>query len=147
MDWLVEWGYVGLFIGAFISATILPLSSEVFLVALLTRSGVDPYIAIGSATMGSWLGGLTTYYVGYLGNWEWIERWLRISHDKLIAQQSKIRRWGSLLALMVWTPFIGDVLAVALGFYRVDFRSTAIYMLIGKGARYIVWALIYYLVR
>ncbi|MFR9651996.1 MAG: DedA family protein, partial [Rikenellaceae bacterium] len=98
MEWLVEWGYVGLFIASFISATVLPLSSEVFLVALLTRSGVDPYIAIGAATMGSWLGGLTTYYVGYLGNWVWIERWLRVSHERLIAQQSKVRRWGALLA-------------------------------------------------
>ena len=55
------------------SATILPLSSEVFLVAMLTQSDVDPYLAIIAATLGNWTGGLTTYYIGYLGNWTWIE--------------------------------------------------------------------------
>ncbi len=115
--------------------------------ALLTRSGVDPYIAISAATLGSWVGGLTTYYVGYLGNWKWIEKYLGVKHERLIAQQSKIRRWGSMLAFMVWVPFIGDVLAVALGFYRVDFKSCSIYMLLGKGLRYIVWAILFYWVE
>ncbi len=144
MEWLIGWGYLGLFIGAFISATIFPLSSEVILVALLTHKGIDPYIAISCATLGSWLGGVTTYYIGYLGNWKWIERYLRVSKEKLSTQQAKIRRWGSLLALMVWVPLFGDVFAVALGFFRVNFRNTAINMLIGKCARYIIWAIIYY---
>lgn len=147
MDWLIEWGYIGLFIGAVIGATIFPFSSEVILLALLTHPDTDPYLAIGCATVGNWLGGLTSYYVGYLGRWDWMERYLGVKRKTLEAQREKVRRWGAWLALMTWTPFIGDVLAVALGFYRADFRQSALFMLIGKGGRFIVWTMLYYWVE
>ncbi|MFI3292522.1 MAG: YqaA family protein [Rikenellaceae bacterium] len=143
IDFLVEWGYIGLFIGAFIAATILPFSSDVMLVGLLA-TGSDPIMAITSATLGNWLGGLTSYYIGYLGKWEWIEKYLKVKHETLEAQSSKVKRYGALLALMTWLPIVGDVMAVALGFYRVKPVASAIYMLIGKGVRFILWALIYY---
>ncbi len=146
MEWLIDWGYLGLFIGAFIAATVLPFSSDIMLVGLLA-TGADPTIAIISATLGNWLGGLTSYYVGYLGRWDWIERYLHIKREKLEAQSLKIKRYGSLLALSTWVPFIGDVIAVALGFYKVDFKSSAVYMLIGKGGRFVVWAMLYYWIK
>ncbi len=142
LEWLSEWGYLGLFVGSFIAATILPFSSDVMLVGLLAV-GADPVIAIVSATAGNWLGGLTSYYVGWLGRWEWIERF-GVRRQTLEAQSERIRRYGALLALMTWVPVVGDVMAVALGFYRVDFKSSALYMLIGKCARFIAWALLYY---
>ncbi|MFI3277731.1 MAG: YqaA family protein [Rikenellaceae bacterium] len=146
IEWLIEWGYLGLFIGAFIAATVLPFSSDLMLVGLLA-AGADPTLTILSATLGNWLGGLTSYYVGYLGRWEWIERYLHIKREKLEAQSIKIKKYGSLLALTTWVPFIGDVIAVALGFYKVDFKSSAIYMLIGKGGRFIVWAVLYFWIK
>ena len=143
MEWLVEYGYIGLFIGAFLAATVIPFSSDVLLVALLAAGG-DPYIAVPIATVGNWLGGLTSYWLGWLGRWEWIEKWLGVKREKLERQKSRINRYGSLLALMTWLPVVGDVLAVALGFYRIDFKRSALYMLIGKCARFIAWAVIYY---
>ncbi len=147
MEWFIEWGYIGLFIGAVIGATIFPFSSEVVLVALLTQPEINPYIAIGCATVGNWIGGVSSYYVGYLGRWDWIERYLGVKRKKLEAQRTRIERWGALLALMSWAPFVGDIFAVALGFYRVDFKSSAFYMLIGKGGRFVIWALLYYWVE
>lgn len=143
MEWLIDWGYLGLFIGSFIAATILPFSSDVMLVALLA-TGADPIIAIISATAGNWIGGLTSYWVGYLGRWDWMERYLGVKRKNLEAQSLKIKKYGSLLALMTWLPIVGDIMAVALGFYKVEFKRSAIYMLIGKGGRFIAWALIYY---
>ncbi len=143
MEWLVEYGYIGLFIGAFLAATVIPFSSDVLLVALLAAGG-DPYIAVPIATVGNWLGGLTSYWLGWLGRWEWIEKWLGVKREKLERQKSRINRYGSLMALMTWLPIVGDVLAVALGFYRIDFKRSALYMLIGKCARFVAWAVIYY---
>ncbi len=142
LEWLVEWGYWGLFVGSFIAATVLPFSSDIMLVALLAV-GADPVIAIVSATAGNWLGGLTSYYVGWLGRWEWIERF-GVRRQTLEAQSERICRYGALLALMTWVPVVGDVMAVALGFYRVDFKLSAAYMLVGKCVRFIAWALLYY---
>lgn len=131
---------------AFIGATIFPFSSEVVLIALLTQPTANPYIAITCATAGNWIGGLSSYYLGYLGRWEWMERYLKVKHSTLEAQRSRIERWGAAVALMTWLPAIGDIFAVALGFYRVSFGMCAIYMLIGKCARFIFWAALYYLI-
>lgn len=144
MEWFAEYGYIGLFFWAFLSATIIPLSSDLLLIALL-MTGADPIVAVISATMGNWLGGLSSYGLGRLGKWEWIER-LGVTEEKLEKQRSKIERYGAGLAFLSWLPIIGDIFAIALGFYRVDFKKTAIFMLIGKSARFIMWAVIYYYV-
>jgi membrane protein YqaA with SNARE-associated domain len=145
MEWLMDMGYVGLFIGSFLAATVVPFSADVLLVGLLVAGG-DPYIAITTATAGNFLGGLTSYGIGRMGRWEWIER-LGVSRETLERQKGHIDRFGAPIALLSWVPFIGDVFAVALGFYRVRFVPMAIYMFIGKCARFITWALIYYQIK
>lgn len=146
MEWLIDYGYVGLFLGSFLAATVVPFSADVLLVVLLA-AGADPYLAIALATIGNWLGGLTSYWLGRIGKWSWLEKYFGIRQEKLERQRERIMRWGSLLAFMTWLPVIGDVLAVALGFYRIGFVRSAVFMLLGKGTRFILWAVIYYLVR
>ena len=142
MEALQEWGYLGLFAGSFLAATVVPFSSDVLLIGmLLAGMPVVPTVAV--ATAGNWLGGLTSYYIGYLGKWSWIERWLRVKRQTLERQKSRIDRYGPLLALMTWLPVVGDIFAVALGFYRQPFVSSAIYMLVGKAVRFAVWALFF----
>lgn len=146
MEWLIDYGYWGLFVGAFLAATLIPFSSDVQLVALLAL-GANPFIAVFVATLGNWLGGLSSYWVGYIGNWRWIEKYMRVSRQTLLRQQQKVNRYGSVLALMTWFPLVGDVMAVALGFYRVRFVPTALFMLVGKGARFVVWAIIFFYLK
>jgi len=142
MDWLSGLGYWGLFIGSFLSSTIIPFSADVLLVAMLAMK-FDPWICLAVATAGNWAGGMTSYGLGWLGKWQWIERWLKVSREKLTAQQHRIERWGSLLAFFAWLPVIGDVFAIALGFYRINPRLCALYMFIGRLLRFTVWILLY----
>lgn len=142
MEALQDLGYIGLFIGSFLAATVVPFSSDALLLGLLFAGySVVPTVIV--ATLGNWLGGLTSYWLGWLGKWEWIERFLHIKHETLVKHKSKIDRFGAWLALLTWLPFVGDVFALALGFYRVNFRSSALLMLVGKGARFVMWALLY----
>ncbi len=142
MEILGDWGYWGLFFGSFLASTVLPFSSDALLIASILAGG-DIVKSVIYATLGNFLGGLTTYYIGHLGRWEWIERLLHVSHQKLERQRSIIERYGSLIALLSWVPIFGDVVTVALGFYRVDFKRCAIYMFIGRALRFIAWALIF----
>ncbi|MFI3331655.1 MAG: YqaA family protein [Rikenellaceae bacterium] len=146
VDCLIEYGYLGLFIGAFLAATLIPFSSDVQMVALLSL-GAEPVMCVIVATLGNWLGGLSSYYLGYLGKWEWIEKYMKIKRERLIAQQKRVNRYGSALALVSWLPLIGDVIAVALGFYKVKFLPTAGFMLLGKGARFVMWAIIFFYIK
>ena len=77
MESFVEWGYLGLFIASFLGATIIPLSSE-FVFSFLIINGYDFGISFLVATTGNWLGGLSSYYLGRLGNWSLIEKYFRI---------------------------------------------------------------------
>ena len=142
MEALIEYGYIGLFIGSFLAATIFPFSSDVLLVAMLLAGG-DVATTVIVATAGNWLGGLTSYWLGWLGKLEWLERWLRVKHETIEHHRARVERWGAALALMTWLPFVGDVFAVVLGFYKAKFLPSALWMLVGKGGRFIVWALLY----
>lgn len=137
VEFLQEYGVAGLFVASFLAATVIPFSSEIVLTGVLI-AGVNPLFAFFAATSGNWLGGLTSYYVGHLGRWDIIERWFGVSEEKLIKQKSKIEKYGSLIAFFTWMPLIGDVLAIALGFYRVNFMNSAIFMLIGRSVRFSV---------
>lgn len=143
LEGLLDWGYAGLFIGAFASATVLPFSSDILLVGMLA-AGANPYTAISVATVGNWLGGLTSYWVGWAGKWKWIERWTGVKRGKLERQKARVEKWGVWLSLLTWLPIVGDLLAVALGFYRVNFKTSALWMFVGRAARFIMWALLYY---
>ena len=146
MEALLNFGYIGLFIGAFLAATIIPFSSDVLLVGLLAAGG-DPIISITVATLGNWLGGLSSYWLGYIGKWEKLEKYFKVKPETLEKQKKKVDKYGASLAFFSWLPGIGDVLAIALGFYRVDFKKSAVFMLIGKGARFIAWGVIVYYVK
>ena len=141
MDWLLELGYAGLFVGSFLAATVVPFSADVLLIGMLVAGG-SPWIVIAIATAGNFLGGLTSYAIGRLGEWEWIEK-LGVKPETLERQKTRIDRYGAWIALLSWVPFVGDIFAVALGFYRVKFVPSALFMLIGKAGRFVMWYLIY----
>jgi membrane protein YqaA with SNARE-associated domain len=141
MDWL-EWGYWGLFLASFLSATVVPLASEAVVVGMLLVGGT-PLLTFSVATLGNWLGGMSTYWIGHLGKWEWIEKYFRVKQEKVIEWKPKIDRYGSIFGLLSFLPVIGDVLVLALGFFRTNIWLTGFWMFVGKAARYaiIVWAM------
>lgn len=144
VEFLLNYGLIGLFVASFLAATVVPFSSEVVLTGVLL-AGVNPLYAFFAATTGNWLGGLTSYYVGHLGRWDIIEKWLGVKHEKLIKQRSKIEKYGSFIALFTWLPIIGDVLAIGLGFYRINFMKSALFMLVGRSIRFAGWIFLYIL--
>ena len=91
MEWLLNLGYVGLFAGSFIAATVVPFSSDVLLLGMLAAGG-NVWLCVLVATLGNWLGGLTSYWLGWLGKWEWIERYMGVKHETLVKHKSKIDR-------------------------------------------------------
>ena len=144
MDYFVELGYLGLFIVSFLTATLVPLSPEVML-GILIAKGFNLELCIVIACIGNWLGGVTTYYIGRIGDWKKIEKFFRIKKEKVYSFKEKIDRWGSVAAFFTWLPLGGDILALALGVFKVDAFKVSLWMLIGKSIRFfVVGVLIYY---
>ena len=138
MTGFMELGYIGLFIASFLAATVVPFSSE-FIFSAMVFGGLDPWTCVWVATLGNWLGGMTSYYVGLLGKMEWIEKYFRIKKEKMESYTTNIQKYGDWFAFFSFIPFIGDVIAVATGFFRCKWWKVAISMLLGKFARYIAW--------
>ena len=142
MEAFIDLGYWGVFIGSFLASTLVPFSADVLLVGVLTLGG-NIWLCLGLATLGNWLGGLTSYWLGWIGKWEWIERWLKVKEATLIRQKGQVDRYGVWLALLTWLPIVGDLFAIALGFYKINPYLSAFYMLLGRFIRFLVWTLLY----
>jgi membrane protein YqaA with SNARE-associated domain len=134
-------GLVGLFIASFLSATLLPFSSEVILILFLSQ-GFSPFLVFFAATLGNGLGGTFNYFIGfYIQKAKWFSRIYTL--EKL----QKFKKWidssGSFLAFFSWVPFVGDPLLVAMGFLNSPKFATLFWMWAGKLVRYLVVILLY----
>lgn len=129
-------GYLGMFVSAFLAATILPLGSEFVFTALLIQN-YDPVWLTLVATLGNTLGGLTSYYLGYLAKWDVLTRWFKVTPENVEKYVGWIHQYGAPVAFLCWLPIVGDVLAVGLGFARTAVFPTTLFMGLGKLFRFI----------
>jgi len=136
IDFFYQYGLSGLFIAGFLSGSVFPFNSEAVL-TLLIYSGFDVVSSLLAATAGNTLGGISIYYLGYLGKMEWIEKYAKIKREKIHAILPKLERFGALAATLSFVPIIGDIVILALGFFRISPFITIFFMMIGKAARYL----------
>lgn len=141
MEWLIAYGPAGLFVAAFIAATLLPLSSEFMLGALIVN-GVDPALVVAVATAGNVLGSLTCYGLGWWGSGAVWQRWLRLSDGEYLRARQQFARYGSACLLLAWVPVVGDPLTVVAGSLRLSLWLFVPLVTVGKLGRYVavVWA-------
>ena len=137
MEYLTELGYLGLFISAFLAATILPLSSEIALSALLL-SGFSPTTLVIIATTGNVLGSLTNYALGYYLSLVVIKKWLRMTEDDFVRAEQRFVKYGMFSLCFAWVPIIGDPLTVMAGVLRIRLRWFILLVTAGKLLRYVV---------
>ena len=137
MEYFTELGHLGLFISAFLAATILPLSSEVVLSALLLN-GLSPTLLVITATAGNVLGSLTNYALGYWGGIPLVKKWLKMSEDDFSRAEQRFQKYGMLSLCFAWVPIIGDPLTVIAGVLRIRLHWFLLLVTAGKMLRYMV---------
>jgi membrane protein YqaA with SNARE-associated domain len=136
MDYFAELGYFGLFVAAFLAATVLPLSSEVVL-SILLLNGLSPVALVSIATIGNVLGSLTNYALGYWAGIKIIKKWLKISEEEFVRAEQRFLRYGLFSLCFAWVPIIGDPITVVAGILRIRLLWFVILVTIGKLMRYI----------
>lgn len=141
MEW-IELGYIGLFFGTLLAATIIPFSSEFILTGLLF-TGFDPWICFFVATAGNSLGSVITYGMGRLIPYDVALRRLQIKEKNIARSQRFFRKYGIWIALFAWVPIVGDAGTFLLGSNKVNFIHTFTLVLIGKAARFAVVILLF----
>ena len=126
--------YASMFGSSFLSATLLPGSSEALLIALLIAKKTSVYGLLVAASLGNTLGGLTNILIGRLLPLKRQGRW----HDTAMTW---LHRLGPAALLFSWLPVIGDLLCVLAGWLRFAWLPAILFLAVGKTLRYIVIAI------
>lgn len=141
MNILIDWGYGGMAVAAFIAGSVFPFSSETLLAAL-QLAGLSPLPLFVSATIGNILGSMFNYWVGTLGRLEWIEKYLHVKREKVERTQRWLQGRGAWMGFFCFLPILGSALSVTLGYMRANPYITLLSISLGKTLRYalLIWA-------
>ena len=119
-----------LFISSLLAATLLPGGSEAVLVGILKLHPELFWPALLLGTLGNTLGGMVTFGMGRM-----------LPQTRQLKHVEKVRRHGTPVLLLAWAPIIGDALCLAAGWLRLNPWQAALFMALGKFARYWIIAL------
>tara|TARA_B100000700_G_scaffold52428_2_gene55753 strand:- start:4086 stop:4547 length:462 start_codon:yes stop_codon:yes gene_type:complete len=132
--------YFSLFLTAFVSATLLPSSSELVLTAMVTQGGYHLVLLWFFATLGNVLGSCVNYALGTQVTRFQHKKWFPVSAAAMEKATRRFHRYGVYSLFFAWLPVIGDPLTVIGGIFRVRFWLFVAIVSIGKGVRY--WVVI-----
>jgi len=118
-----------LFSSSFLAATLLPGGSEAVLFGVLKLHPEQVWPALGVATLGNTLGGLSSYLIGRL-----------LPQKKDLPGLPAMRKYGAPALLLSWVPILGDPICVAAGWLRLNPWLSTLFIALGKFARYVAIA-------
>lgn len=127
---------LGLFLFCFLSATIVPISSEAALAAYMSQTDAV-WLAFIAASAGNVSGIILNYWLGY-GLDRWSEhRFVKIreSMKKVHAYSEKYGKWALLFSGL---PFIGDPITILAGYVKINFWIFLLIAGLIRIARYFV---------
>lgn len=146
---LVEWtnevfgglGSFGLFALAFMESSFFPIPPDILLIAF---SLADPSKALWFAsvcTVGSVLGGMFGYLIGYVGEMAILEK--LVSKEKIERVHRLFNKYEEIAILIAgFTPVPYKVFTIASGVFYINFKKFVLMSTISRGARFFLEAVL-----
>lgn len=138
-QFLLDYGYWGMLLSAFLAGSVFPFSSEAVMLGLLA-AGLHPVSLVIYATIGNVGGGLFNYWIGHFGRLDWIEKYLKVKQKDLDRAERFMAGHGAWMGFFAFLPLIGEAITVLLGYMRANLPISIISMTIGKALRYVMLA-------
>lgn len=132
--------YGGLFVAAFVAATLLPAQSEAVLAGLIVNGGYSLALLVVVATIGNVLGSLVNWVLGRQVKRFKDRRWFPASPTALARAENWYRRYGRWSLLLSWVPIIGDPLTLVAGTLKEPLWSFLALVSVAKLTRYLAVA-------
>jgi membrane protein YqaA with SNARE-associated domain len=126
-----------LFLSSFLSATLLPGSSEATLFATLSYSSYSHLYLFAIATLGNTVGGYLNYLFGL-----WLPNRTEGS-SRSRRSVAWLQQYGYWTLLLSWLPVIGDAICLGAGWLRMKSIPSFICILVGKAIRYAILIMIF----
>ena len=136
--------YLSLFAVSFLAASILPISSELTLVSLLSSENYNSLALLFSASLGNILGSVLNWFLGYYLIKHINKKWFPFSQLQIDKTSYWFRKFGIWSLLFVWVPILGDPLTITAGILKIHFFLFLALVSLGKIARYFF---LYYLIN
>ena len=125
-----------LFGSAFLSATLLPGSSEAVLLGLLASGTGQPVLLVAAASLGNIAGAVVNWGMGRYFLYFKDRSWFPIKDTTNARAQAWFARYGIWSLLLSWVPIVGDPLTLVAGIMRVPIGRFLIFVAVGKVLRY-----------
>lgn len=126
-------GLTGLFIAAFLAASLLPFPVEAA-VPVVIALGHSTWAVVVVGTLGGYLGSLVNYQLARYGG----DRWEARHPDRMRAIErvrTWFERWGSPLLVLSWLPVLGETITVAAGLAKVRLWLFSVWTIAGRALR------------
>ncbi len=136
-DFLMNYGYWGMLLAAFLAGSFFPFSSEAVMLGLLA-AGLHPVPLVVYGTIGNVLGSMFNYVIGRMGKLEWMERYLHVKRESLEKAERFMGGRGAWMGFFAFLPIIGSGITIALGLMRANILITLTSITMGKLLRYVV---------
>ncbi|NOS35464.1 MAG: DedA family protein [Deltaproteobacteria bacterium] len=152
-DWVLSWahtpyGSVALFVLAFAESSFFPIPPDVLLIALAISIPARSFRYALICSVGSLLGGMFGYLIGYMFMGGVGDRIIEIYHfrDNYEYIQKLYREYDAwAVGIAGFTPIPYKVFTITAGAFKIDFWVFAIASAVSRGARFfIVGGIIYY---
>ena len=132
-----EYGVLGLFFNSLLSATAIPLPTEILTSALLMGGESELNVSI-ALIVGSVIGGFVNYGLGISGN-KLFKFFRRNKEPKSMTEQDQKKShrflekfgWAGIF-FASWIPFFGDLILISAGAKRMNFKKYTLFMVLGK---------------
>ena len=128
-----EYGIIGLFLNSLLAATAIPLPTEILTSALLI-GGENIFLVAIVLIIGSMIGGILNYFIGFGGN-KLVKKMRKKSniskHEKKHNRLLDKFGWSAIF-FAAWIPIIGDLILISAGVKKMEFRKFLIFMVSGK---------------
>jgi membrane protein YqaA with SNARE-associated domain len=137
-DFLLNLGYTGMFLAAFLAGSVIPFSSEAVMAGFFLSHAFNTLALLTAATIGNTGGSMFNYWLGSHADAERVATRLRVKPSHMPRATRWTQRYGSWMALFTFLPILGSAISIALGVMRVSWWKVTLLTFIGKTVRYIV---------
>ena len=134
---LIDYGYWGMLVAAFLAGSFFPFSSEAVMLALLA-AGLEPWPLEAYGTAGNEAGAVFNNAVGRMGRLEWIERYLHVGQRELDRAQRFMAGHGAWMGFFAFLPLLGSAITILLGLMRANIPISLASITAGKLLRYLI---------
>ena len=130
----------GLFLSAFLAATLIPAQSELGLGYLVINTDYSMVLLVTVASLGNTTGATINWFIG-----QGVARSI-VRSEKIKASTrywtviNWYKKYGKWTLLLSWAPFIGDPITIIAGILKVPLKTFLLIVAVAKTSRYVIIA-------